>query len=902
VSKTSTATTNPLSPWPEHVAKALSLPNGARFYRAALQVNPFAYLGRHAKKQHHPDEASYNAALIAACKAKEVEVIAVTDHYRIRSAERLIREATDAGLHVFPGFEASTSDGIHFLCIFEKGRPASEIERLIGNCGIYDESKPSPIGSLNSVELLTECQERWNGLCIAAHAISDSGILHSLQGQPRMEAWRHPGLLACSIAGSVPLTPQDKRPILENKNPHYKRSRRVTVLNSQDVSAPEDLDNAATTCWIKMSEVSLRGLRLAFLDQESRVRLAADPAPEEHAEFLALGWQGGFLDGVGLHFNENLNALVGGRGTGKSTIIESVRFVLNAQPLGEDAARQHKGFIESVLKSGTTVSLLVRSHHPSKSTYLIERTVAGQQMVKDAAGKVLKLLPRDVLPQSEVYGQHEISELAREPAKLTRLLERFVARDPNLATRKADLRKRLLESREQLLAAHREIKHLDESLAKLPALQETQRRFVESGVADRLREQALLVKEEAILKSAEGKIKPVKEAISGLASISLKLSELDDEEAKALPGYQTLLKAGDVLTKLSREIGDVRAAADMAVAGAASAMLSARTEWTVRQQAAQQAYETLLRELQREKIDGQEFISLESQIAYLRPLQQDRSSLLKRLDALEAARRSLLADWEDTKSREFREIASAAKKVDRELGGRVSVEVKFGANRQPLERLLRTLQGRLAEAIDVLDGTESLSLSELAASCRKGRDAILQKLAMPRQQAEILASAGEEFCMLIEELDLEATTTIRLNIAAEGRPPVWKALNELSTGQKATAVLLLLLLESDGPLVVDQPEDDLDNRFITEGIVPTMRVEKRRRQFIFATHNANIPVLGDAELIVGLTANGEAASGRASILPTHMASIDAEPVKELVEEILEGGKVAFETRRLKYGF
>ena len=112
--------------------------------------------------------------------------------------------------------------------------------------------------------------------------------------------------------------------------------------------------------------------------------------------------------------------------------------------------------------------------------------------------------------------------------------------------------------------------------------------------------------------------------------------------------------------------------------------------------------------------------------------------------------------------------------------------------------------------------------------------------------------------MRIEELELLPTTAIRLNTAPAGVPPSWQGLDELSTGQRATAVLLLLLLESDAPLIVDQPEDDLDNRFITEGVVPRMREEKRRRQFIFSTHNANIPVLGDAELILGLTPSGEA--------------------------------------------
>jgi hypothetical protein len=114
--------------------------------------------------------------------------------------------------------------------------------------------------------------------------------------------------------------------------------------------------------------------------------------------------------------------------------------------------------------------------------------------------------------------------------------------------------------------------------------------------------------------------------------------------------------------------------------------------------------------------------------------------------------------------------------------------------------------------------------------------------------------------------------------------------------------LLILLLESDTPLVIDQPEDDLDNRFIAESVIPTLRQEKRCRQFLFATHNANLPVLGDAELIVALEATGDAASGTANIPDDHLGSIDLPSVKGQVEQILEGGKQAFETRRAKYGF
>jgi len=84
--------------------------------------------------------------------------------------------------------------------------------------------------------------------------------------------------------------------------------------------------------------------------------------------------------------------------------------------------------------------------------------------------------------------------------------------------------------------------------------------------------------------------------------------------------------------------------------------------------------------------------------------------------------------------------------------------------------------------------------------------------------------------MRIEELDLPATTKLELNTAPDGESPTWQTLEALSTGQKATAVLLLLLLESEAPLIVDQPKDDLDNRFITEGVVPTLHTCRHAEQ------------------------------------------------------------------------
>jgi len=263
----------------------------------------------------------------------------------------------------------------------------------------------------------------------------------------------------------------------------------------------------------------------------------------------------------------------------------------------------------------------------------------------------------------------------------------------------------------------------------------------------------------------------------------------------------------------------------------------------------------------------------------------------------------LIADWEDAKTADFREFDRAAARVSRQLAGRVRVRVTYAGDREPLLELLRSeVGGRLAETIEILRDTPQISVASFASAWRNGASELVKEFGIPQSQADRLATAGRESILKSEELELPHTTQIELNLSPDATSPNWQRLDDLSTGQKATAVLLLLLLESEAPLVVDQPEDDLDNRFITESIVPTMREEKRRRQFIFATHNANIPVLGDAELIVGLQATGEAGTGRGSVRTARVGSIDNKDVRDLTEELLEGGRTAFEMRRMKYGF
>ena len=250
----------------ERLNTALKLPNGARFYRCALQVNPFAYLARNNKQTTFKSEAEYNAAIVEACRETEVEVIGVTDHYRFDESKELVKAAREAGIFAFGGFEAVTKDGVHFLCLFDPERD-DMLERFIGDCGVHDTRIASPTGSLDSIELLAKAQE-WGSICVAAHVAAAGGLLRKLNGQPRANAWKSPDLLACALAGPISAAPNNIRPILENKDVPHRRPLPIAVINASDVNSPEDLKKDAASCFIKMSSVSVEALRQSFLDPQ----------------------------------------------------------------------------------------------------------------------------------------------------------------------------------------------------------------------------------------------------------------------------------------------------------------------------------------------------------------------------------------------------------------------------------------------------------------------------------------------------------------------------------------------------------------------------------------------------------------------------------------------------------
>ena len=209
----------------------------------------------------------------------------------------------------------------------------------------------------------------------------------------------------------------------------------------------------------------------------------------------------------------------------------------------------------------------------------------------------------------------------------------------------------------------------------------------------------------------------------------------------------------------------------------------------------------------------------------------------------------------------------------------------------PWELLEEALRGnRLQQCVVARKIVAALSPVDLA-EIIKQRDAqtLVDKAELNPDQADkvIAALVGSRALFDLETVELIDRPKIELNDNG-----TFKETAELSTGQKCTAILPILLLDSENPLLIDQPEDNLDNRFVFESIVGTIGAIKRRRQLIFVTHNPNIPVLGEADRVFVMDSDGTTARR------VNAGSVD--DCKQNIVTLLEGGADAFRRRGQRY--
>jgi hypothetical protein len=289
--------------------------------------------------------------------------------------------------------------------------------------------------------------------------------------------------------------------------------------------------------------------------------------------------------------------------------------------------------------------------------------------------------------------------------------------------------------------------------------------------------------------------------------------------------------------------------------------------------------------------------TLEQQVAKLQALEDKRLELNAELKTLLERRKSLKSTHILTRDQISTIREEVASELQREAGERVRIRIMRNADHLAYQQMLVDgLRGaRVRNHEEIVTKLMQLRPEQLAQLIQANDvDSLEELTGFGNERSRKILDAFREIVdpLALELIAIEDRIGIELDVSSAGQP-AFKDASDLSRGQKCTALLPILLARRDSPLIIDQPEDNLDNHFIFETVVNAVQRLKKRRQMIFITHNANIPVLAEADLVLVMNSDGRVGGVEKS------GTVD--DCREQIIELLEGGREAFELRSKRYG-
>lgn len=877
----------------------------ASFWKCALQVNSvgyIAYRGIH----HGMTEEQYNKELLHIALENNIKVIGLADHGNVDSVNAIRELMNQHDILVFPGFEITSSEKAHFVCLFSEKVKRDELIGYLSKLEI-DTKNPTDPSKLSAEQILSKMEEL-NGFIYAAHCTDDSGVLY----RKLHHVWQNPLLKAAQIPGTLNELKSEEsngyRNILRNKEPEYQRELPIAIINAKDVAKPDDLANPKASCLIKMTHPCFESFKLAFQDTESRVRLNTDVVNKYYSRIESLKVTGGYLDGLHINFSEHLNAVIGGRGTGKSTLLECIRFALQLKAYGEKPQKQHDEIIkENLGKFKARVELIICSSKMNGKRFTIARRYGESASVKDEYENISTFTPLELLPGIEIYGQNEIYEIAQNRIAQRQLLTRFMdTGQHDYDTRIIETLGKLGENRKKMLAALESVASIEDEVALLPKLEERLGQYKSLGLEEKLKIVPLLEKEKQLAKRAvEEEVPNLNKAFQTVRDSLPDTVFLSEAAIAHLPHADILRRMRTTLDSLHHDAQTLLEQWQTKYILIKDTMSEIETELNTGIVQEETTLEKTFKELpalegKSGKDCGIEFQNLLKEIERIRPKQTLIENRKKQVAELNQQRKAFLEELSSLRSERSAQFARSLKRLNKKLLGKLKLTVEPEAEREPVVTFLLqcNLDGVGSARLAWVKEAENFSPVKLAELIRQGSHALqFDGWANTQTVADALSRMTTAQVLQLEELELPDKIHIELNTAHEGAEN-FRPLDKLSTGQQCTAILHLLLLENSDPLLVDQPEDNLDNAFIADRIVTQLRETKIARQFIFATHNANIPVFGDAEWI-GVF---DVQDNQAFMPKESQGAIDVPRVRDKAANILEGGKLAFNQRKDKYGF
>ncbi len=597
----------------------------------------------------------------------------------------------------------------------------------------------------------------------------------------------------------------------------------------------------------------------------------------------------GFLDGFDVSFTRGLNVIIGERGTGKTSFIELVRFCLGVEGYAAESKKRSRDHALSVLGSGqVTVTL-----SDGERQVLITRTGG------DDSPRASELFVRPI-----IFSQTEIETVGLQAPGKLRLLDSFIGEqgDTNVQEAAAASEARSLTAEADTL--RREIEYLADQVEEIRALD------------DQI--SALLPKEQELAKvSTDANDKKTKlDAISSnIAASSVGVGALERFQ-EAVYRWQSLLSAAvsgapsiepwpdcaglDPLAKCRTAIQQAQEHLDKAVQELDQVSVEVQTHLQTSQDN-KLKIEDQARQLRREIEvlqegagaiirQGQQLRERKARLDSLKAVLAERR---KSLQNLVAKRGFALDELDSIREKRFSARNQVATELAEKLGPRIRIKVsragqfdKFAAS---ITDVLRGSGLRYNELSPML--AKNISPRELLeAADANDIDLITDATGITKDRAvRALAQLRDSDLGALSTVAVEDTVSLQLLDGTN-----YKGIGELSTGQRCTVVLPLVLRHMDRILIVDQPEDHIDNAFIADTLILSVLARDPDSQIIFSTHNANIPVLGNADRVVQLRSDGKRG------FPVLASDLNDPHVVEAITTVMEGGAEAFKRRASFY--
>lgn len=597
----------------------------------------------------------------------------------------------------------------------------------------------------------------------------------------------------------------------------------------------------------------------------------------------------GFLDGLDLSLPPGLVTIIGARGTGKTSIIELLRFALGVVGYTPELSRRSNEHALSVLGSGQVTVTIVDG----------ARTVTASRTAQDEAPRISASITPPI-----IFSQTEIENIGLQPGGRMRLLDGFVGGRAILereeAVAAADARSLTVE----LSSLRQEIDELEGRRSILPSLdmqiaslapQEAQLvNFSEATAAKSVQLSAI---------STETSIKSVATVaianfVSGIEAVRNALAFASAEAGRVDPwpiATEDLLANERVtLSTVSAEIANLIGRLDMAREGAATRSKALQGDHLALEEQAR----ALRREIDELQAGAGTIMRQAQQLrerkAQLEALNGVLASRKERLNQLVLRRDEALDRLEGVRARRYDARSSAIAKLNEALGPRIRLSLTRCGQ-------FDSFAGRLA---DILRGS-GLRYSELSQtlsqkmSPRELMEAVEQNdIDLISDAAGITSDRAVKLVSALKETDLGGLATIMVEDDVcfellDGK--AYKDIAELSTGQRCTVVLPIILQHRERLLVVDQPEDHIDNAFIADTLIKSINERSGDGQIVFSTHNANIPVLGGSDLVVEMGSDGKRGYIKSC------SPLDAPESVGAITDVMEGGEAAFQRRADFYG-